>query len=68
MNRPASPAVEPTVDAQDAYVERFNEVALDLSLILDECTPSYFTNEGEKDAKWFCSAAGALPGITSRRC
>ena len=46
-------AVEPTQEAQDAYIERFNEVALDLSAMLAECTPSYFTNEGEKEAKWF---------------
>jgi hypothetical protein len=45
--------VEPTAEGQDAYVERFNAVALDLSVILNECTPSYFTNEGEKEAKWF---------------
>jgi cyclohexanone monooxygenase len=46
-------AVEPTQEAQDGYIKRFNEVALDLSSLLDECTPSYFTNEGEKEAKWF---------------
>ena len=46
-------AVEPTQEAQDAYVKRFHEVALDLSAILNDCTPSYFTNEGEKEAKWF---------------
>ena len=46
-------SVEPTQEGQDAYLKRFNEVALDLSMILDECTPSYFTNEGEKEAKWF---------------
>ena len=46
-------AVEPTQEAQDAYIREFNEKALDLSMILNECTPSYFTNEGEKEAKWF---------------
>jgi cation diffusion facilitator CzcD-associated flavoprotein CzcO len=45
--------LETTQEGQDAYVERFNEVALDLSGILNDCTPSYFTNEGEKEAKWF---------------
>ncbi|MCB2076797.1 MAG: monooxygenase, partial [Novosphingobium sp.] len=35
------------------YVKRFDEVALDLSVVLNECTPSYFTNEGDKEAKWF---------------
>jgi cation diffusion facilitator CzcD-associated flavoprotein CzcO len=46
-------SVEPTQQGQDDYVKRFNEVALDLSMILNDCTPSYFTNEGEKEAKWF---------------
>jgi len=46
-------AVEPTQEAQDEYVRKFHEVAADLSVILNECTPSYFTNEGEKEAKWF---------------
>jgi hypothetical protein len=46
-------AVEPTQQAQDGYVREFQEKALDLSVILNECTPSYFTNEGEKEAKWF---------------
>jgi cation diffusion facilitator CzcD-associated flavoprotein CzcO len=46
-------ALETTQEGQDAYVQRFNEVALDLSGILNDCTPSYFTNEGDKEAKWF---------------
>jgi len=46
-------AIEPTQEGQDAYVDRFNEIALDLSGILNDCTPSYFTNEGDKEAKWF---------------
>jgi cation diffusion facilitator CzcD-associated flavoprotein CzcO len=46
-------AVEPTKEAEDEYIRKFHEVELDLSTILNECTPSYFTNEGEKEAKWF---------------
>ena len=46
-------AVEPSQEAQDAYIKRFHEVALDLSTVLNECPPSYFTNEGDKEAKWF---------------
>ena len=45
--------VEPSQEAQDAYIKRFHEVELDLSNILESCPPSYFTNEGEKEAKWF---------------
>jgi len=46
-------AVEPTKEGMDAYVEEFRFKELDLSMVLNECTPSYFTNEGEKEAKWF---------------
>jgi len=46
-------AVEPTQEGQDAYLKEFRENELDLSMILNECTPSYFTNEGDKEAKWF---------------
>jgi cyclohexanone monooxygenase len=46
-------AVEPSREAQAAYVQHFHEVELDLSNILQECPPSYFTNEGEKEARWF---------------
>jgi len=46
-------AVEPSQEAEEAYIKRFHEVELDLSNILESCPPSYFTNEGEKEAKWF---------------
>ena len=46
-------SVEPSQAAQDAYLQRFHEVEVDLSTILNECTPSYFTNEGDSQAKWF---------------
>ena len=46
-------SVEPSQEAQDAYLHRFREVALDLSVVLNECPPSYFTNEGDKEPKWF---------------
>lgn len=46
-------AVEPTQEAQDAYVARFREVEMDLSHIFETCPPSYFTNEGETNAPWF---------------
>jgi hypothetical protein len=46
-------SIEPSQEGQDAYLERFRELELDLSAILNDCTPSYFTNEGDKEAKWF---------------
>ncbi|HEY0957707.1 MAG TPA: NAD(P)/FAD-dependent oxidoreductase [Novosphingobium sp.] len=46
-------SVEPSKEGQEDYIRRFNEVALDLSAYLNECTPNYFTNDGDKEAKWF---------------
>ncbi|GIX30133.1 MAG: monooxygenase [Porticoccaceae bacterium] len=44
--------VEPTQEAQDAYVRHFREVEVDMTEFNETCPPSYFTNEGEKNAKW----------------
>jgi cation diffusion facilitator CzcD-associated flavoprotein CzcO len=45
--------VEPSKEAQDAYVRHFDEIEIDLSSFLRQCPPSYFTNEGEEKPKWF---------------
>ena len=45
-------AVEPTDEGVDAYCRHFQEVAFDTSAFQAECTPSYFSNEGQKDAPW----------------
>jgi cation diffusion facilitator CzcD-associated flavoprotein CzcO len=44
--------VEPTADAQDAYVKHFNDTQFDSTQFQRECTPSYFTNEGQVKAPW----------------
>jgi cation diffusion facilitator CzcD-associated flavoprotein CzcO len=44
--------VEPSQEAQDAYVKHFHEVEVDTSQFQRECTPSYFTNEGQVKAPW----------------
>jgi cation diffusion facilitator CzcD-associated flavoprotein CzcO len=44
--------VEPSQEAQDAYVRHFEEVMFDSSQFQLECTPSYFTNEGQVKAPW----------------
>ena len=44
--------VEPSERAQDAYVKQFNALQIDLSEFLATCPPSYFTNEGDANAKW----------------
>jgi cation diffusion facilitator CzcD-associated flavoprotein CzcO len=45
-------AVEPSQEAQDAYVNHFEEVMFDSTQFQRECTPSYFTNEGQVKAPW----------------
>ncbi len=45
-------AVEPSQEAQDAYVRHFEAVQPDMSQFQRECTPSYFTNEGQVKAPW----------------
>ncbi len=44
--------VEATQEAQDAYVQHFHDVEFDTSQFQRECTPSYFTNEGQLNAPW----------------
>ena len=44
--------VEPTKEAQDAYVQHFADIEFDQSAFQMECTPSYFTNEGQVKAPW----------------
>jgi cation diffusion facilitator CzcD-associated flavoprotein CzcO len=43
--------VEPTQDAQDAYIRHLRSVAVDNSTYINECTPSYFNNEGDTTKK-----------------
>ena len=41
-------AVEPSLEAQDAYVRHIRETAIDIADFQAECTPSYYNNESEK--------------------
>jgi cyclohexanone monooxygenase len=41
-------AVEPSLEAQNAYVDHVRATAIDISAFQRECTPSYFNNEGEE--------------------
>jgi cation diffusion facilitator CzcD-associated flavoprotein CzcO len=45
--------VEPTREAQEAYISKLRSVAVDNSAFVNECTPSYFNNEGDKTKKRF---------------
>jgi cation diffusion facilitator CzcD-associated flavoprotein CzcO len=44
--------VEPSQQAQDEYVRRFEELEIDASDFQGQCPPSYFNNEGEARPKW----------------
>jgi cyclohexanone monooxygenase len=43
-------AVEPSLEAQDAYIRHVRETAIDTTAFQRECTPGYFNNEGEEVA------------------
>jgi cation diffusion facilitator CzcD-associated flavoprotein CzcO len=45
-------SVEPSKEAQDAYLQHFAAIEVDTSAFQMECTPSYFTNEGQVKAPW----------------
>jgi len=43
--------VEPTAEAQAAYIRHLRSIAIDNSAFTNECTPSYFNNEGDQEKK-----------------
>ncbi len=43
-------AVEPSEEAQTAYVNHLRETAVDISDFLNQCPPGYYNNEGHKVA------------------
>ncbi|MEG3143617.1 NAD(P)/FAD-dependent oxidoreductase [Sphingomonas sp. RT2P30] len=45
--------VEPTQAAQDDYIRHLRSIAVDNSAFTNECTPSYFNNEGDQTKKRF---------------
>jgi len=45
-------AAEPTPAGQDDYVRHFREIEVDTSALIRECTPSYYSNEGDAKPKW----------------
>jgi cation diffusion facilitator CzcD-associated flavoprotein CzcO len=44
--------VEPSREGQEEYVRHFREIELDTSAFLQECTPSYYANDGDTHARW----------------
>ena len=57
-------AVEPTRESVEDYVRHFEETGIDMSAFQQECTPSYFTNEGQAKAPW-ALFRGYGPGWTA---
>lgn len=49
--RRGAAVVEPSQEAQDAYIAKLRSVAIDNSRFQNECTPSYFNNEGDQKKK-----------------
>lgn len=41
-------SVEPSLEAQNAYVQHVREVAIDTTDFIRECTPGYFNNDGQE--------------------
>lgn len=47
-----TPVVEPSQEAQDAWVSHVRETAVDMSELARECTPGYYFNEGEEKRRF----------------
>ena len=50
--RRGAKVVEPSEQGVADYCRHFAEIEIDTSAFQAECTPSYFSNEGQKDAPW----------------
>ena len=46
-------AIEVTPEAQDEWVRSLREVAIDISELQRECTPTYFNNDGSAKKRWY---------------
>ena len=51
--RRAVTRVEPSLEAQEAWVNTIRNTAVDTSCFARECTPGYFNNEGEEKLRWY---------------
>ena len=45
-------SVEPTEEAQDAWVEEIRRTAIDMAAAVRDCTPGYYNGEGEEKARF----------------
>lgn len=61
--RRAAQAVEPTLEAEQTWVELVMLFSVAASAFLNSCTPSYFNNEGQADAAAFQRDGFFTPGL-----
>lgn len=52
--------VEPTLEAQDNWVQTIRETAVDISELQQECTPTYFNNDGVPKKRWYLGESYGL--------
>lgn len=52
--------VEPTLQAQDQWVTTIRETAVDISALQQECTPTYFNNDGVPKKRWYLGESYGL--------
>ncbi|WP_035751465.1 flavin-containing monooxygenase [Parafrankia discariae] len=45
--------VEPTAEAEEAWVRTIRDNKIDNTRFVTECTPGYYNSEGESNARWF---------------
>ncbi|MFT4157246.1 MAG: NAD(P)/FAD-dependent oxidoreductase [Microbacterium sp.] len=57
--------IEPTAEAEQAWVDTIYEVSRVAAAFLNTCTPSYFNNEGQADAEKFRREGFYAPGIVA---
>jgi cation diffusion facilitator CzcD-associated flavoprotein CzcO len=50
--RRGAEAVEPCAEGEAEYVRHFDEIAVDASEFIRECTPNYYANEGDSAMRW----------------
>lgn len=51
-HRRGAAAVEPSAEGETEYVRHFDEIAIDSSQFIRECTPNYYADEGNGVMRW----------------
>ncbi|MGI9328144.1 MAG: flavin-containing monooxygenase [Pseudomonadales bacterium] len=56
---------QPTLEAEQQWVDTINEFAFPNIDFFEACTPGYYNNEGQPDQRGFMNAEGYGPGINA---